>query len=509
MSLLKTRNTPRFHITENTMVRSKLVKNLASILWAIWRRRYLIAIPILIMPIAGLVAGILSPKKYETYTTLLFQEASESNPFLEDLAIATNLKARMEALNALLHSRHILASVAWKMELLQVNMEEKEKSKIIGDLSQALNAKLVGENLIKITYHSPQKAKMVETLNMVSMHFVDRVLAPQRSSIIQSESFLSKELEERRADLEKAERAMADYQDRFASELPALHVGNVARLSELESLIAQRHIELDGAKAAQRSLASRLAQTNPVVGKIEEAIISVMAELTQLRARYTDEHSKVQGALARLNALETERNNLMSEAQNINPDQLDQAQIERLWAIAASSSNNNQDGENNNSRPLLISQLERLQQGEDQIQRLTKEISTLTTEIENLQNKVNGFGKHEQNLNELKREIDAREKIYNDLAERYERARVTGSLGKSEEQDRVKLIDPPFEPLGPITLPVFIFVIAGIAGGFALGIGLAVVAELLDTSVRRKDTVIQMLNVPVLARIPPLQPAET
>jgi uncharacterized protein involved in exopolysaccharide biosynthesis len=150
------------------MVRNKLVKNIASILWAIWRRRYLIAIPILIMPIAGLVVGILSPKKYETYTTLLFQEASESNPFLEDLAIATNLKARMEALNALLHSRHILASVAWKMELLQVNMDEKEKSKIISDLSQALNAKLVGENLIKITYHSPQKAKMVETLNMVS-----------------------------------------------------------------------------------------------------------------------------------------------------------------------------------------------------------------------------------------------------------------------------------------------------------------------------------------------------
>ena len=491
------------------MVRNKLVKNIASILWAIWRRRYLIAIPILIMPIAGLVVGILSPKKYETYTTLLFQEASESNPFLEDLAIATNLKARMEALNALLHSRHILASVAWKMELLQVNMDEKEKSKIISDLSQALNAKLVGENLIKITYHSPQKAKMVETLNMVSMHFVDRVLAPQRSSIVQSESFLAKELEERRSDLEKAERAMADYQDKFASELPSLHVGNVSRLSELEALIAQRHIELDGARAAQRSLASRLAQTNPVVGKIEEAIIVVMAELTQLRARYTDEHSKVQSALARLSALETERNNLMTEAQDINPDHLDQVQIERLWAIAASSSNNNsQEGENNNSRPLLISQLERLQHGEDQIQRLTKEISTLTTEIDTLQNKVNGFGKHEQNLNELKREIDAREKIYKDLAERYERARVTGSLGKSEEQDRVKLIDPPFEPLGPITLPVFIFVIAGIAGGIALGIGLAIIAELLDTSIRRKDTLIQMLNVPVLARIPPLQPAD-
>lgn len=486
------------------MIRSALVKNIASILWAGWRRRYLIALPILLMPFIGLAIGILSPKKYETTTTILFQEASEHNPFLEDLSIATNLRHRMEALNALLHSRHILAGVAWQREMITEEMDEKEKAYIIGQLSKSLTAKLVGDNLIKISYKAEDKTHMKETLSVVSMRFVERVLAPQRSSIVQSETFLAKELETRKADLQTAEKALAEYKNEFASELPALHGANVARLSNLKAYIAERRIELEGAKAAQASLALRLSQTNPVVGKIEEAIINVMAELTQLRARYTDEHSQVQHVLAQLQSLERERSRILASMKALNQGDLNKVKLERLWAIATTATTNESE-QGGNQHPLLISQLERLQQADDHIERLSKEVSSLTAEIENLQNRVNGYGQHERRLKELERDIQVRQKIYEDLAERHEMARVTRSLGKNEENERVKLIDPPFEPLAPINLPLIAFVIAGAVAGIGLGFGLAVIAEVLDTTVRRKDTLTEMLNVPVLVRIPPLE----
>ncbi|WP_420598209.1 GumC family protein [Neptuniibacter sp.] len=481
------------------MTRSALVKNISSLLWAAWRRRYLIAVPILLMPFVGLAVGILSPKKYETSTTILFQEASEHNPFLEDLAIATNLRNRMEALNALLHSRHILASVAKQRELVNQEMDEKSKAWVIAELSRSLNAKLVGDNLIKITYRASNRVHMKETLAMVSKRFVERVLAPQRSSIIQSESFLSQELEKRRIGLQSSERALAEYKNRYASELPGLHSANVARLSELQTYRAERRIELEGAKAAQASLALRLSQTNPVVGKIEEAIINVMAELTQLRARYTDQHSQVQNVLAQLQSLEKERNRILTQMQELNRGGFKKARLEQLWAIATT-----QETDSNSQHPLLISQLERLQQADDHIERLNQEVRSLTKEIEIVESKVNGFGQHERRLNELKRDIQVRQKIYQDLAERYEMARVTRSLGKNEESERVKLIDPPFDPIAPINMPIPIFVIAGLIAGIGLGFGLAVIVELLDTSIRRKDTLNRMLNVPVLARVPPM-----
>jgi polysaccharide chain length determinant protein (PEP-CTERM system associated) len=484
--------------------KSSLIINLAALLWAGWRRRYLIIVPVILLPLSGAIVGILAPKNFQTSTTILFQEAAQQNPFLEDLSIATNLKARMDSLNALLHSRHILASVAWKMELLHKSMGQKDKAKVIGELSKSLNARLVGENLIKITYNAPQRENMVEMLSLVSMRFVERVLAPQRSSIIQSESFLANELEQRRKNLEKAETALAQYKNKFASELPTLHSANVARLSQLKTYAATRRIELQGAKAAQKSLAIRLSQTNPVIGKIEESIVNILAELSQLRSRYTDNHSRVQSVVAHLHSLEKERHRILSSTQQIDPNNLDPKQLERLWAIATTArTGTGTNSQQQSSHLLLISQLERLQQADDQIQRLSKEVTSLVLEIRKLEKQVNGYGQHERRLNQLKRDIQVRLKIFQNLAERHELARVTGSLGKTEESERVKLIDPPFEPLAPNNMPLVMFVLAGLFSGVGLGIGLAVIAELLDTSIRRQNTLSQMLNTQILARIPP------
>ncbi|MGB0942320.1 MAG: GumC family protein [Marinomonas sp.] len=489
------------------MTRSMLVKNVSYILWAAWRRRYLIIIPIFLTPILSIGISLISPKKYETSTTILFQESSQRNPFLEDLSIDTNLKERMPALTALLHSRHILANVAWKMELINKEMTEKEKSYTISQLSKSLSARLVGDNLIKIAYRANDPNNMAALLNAVSIHFVERVLAPQRSSIIQSENFLGQELESRKASLLEAEKALAVYKDKFTNELPVVHSSNISRLSQLHAKLSLSKIELEGAIAAHDSLAGRLSQTNPVIGKMEESIVLVMAELAQLRARYTDQHSRVQYVLARLNALEGERNRLLAAAPQFDAKNLDKEQLKRLWAIAANSTQTSDQAPK--QHPLLVSQLERLQKSDDQIQKLKKEVESLENEMGKLQKRVNGYGQHEQKLNELKREILVRKKIFEDLSERHELASVTGSLSKSEENESVKLIDAPFDPLGPINIPLIIFAIAGVFGGFALGLGLAFVAELLDTSVRRKEAVSDIIDAPVLARIPPFPLANT
>jgi uncharacterized protein involved in exopolysaccharide biosynthesis len=211
--------------------------------------------------------------------------------------------------------------------------------------------------------------------------------------------------------------------------------------------------------------------------------------------------------LARLNALEGERNRLLAAAPQFDAKNLDKEQLKRLWAIAANSTQTSDQAPK--QHPLLVSQLERLQKSDDQIQKLKKEVESLENEMGKLQKRVNGYGQHEQKLNELKREILVRKKIFEDLSERHELASVTGSLSKSEENESVKLIDAPFDPLGPINIPLIIFAIAGVFGGFALGLGLAFVAELLDTSVRRKEAVSDIIDAPVLARIPPFPLANT
>ena len=286
-------------------MRSFIAANLFAILWAAWRRRYLIAVPIALMPVVGLVIGLVSPQKYESYTTILIQEAAKQNPFLEDLTVAINFGQRMEALNALLHSRHVLGDVVQALYPSdRARPPNDEMDRLVAHLSRSLKATLLGDDLVQIRYFSDDPDGMTDVLRLVSERFNERIVAPQRSSIRNSEAFLKQELEKRRVDLEDAERGLAAYKTNFASELPEFHAANVARLTELQQTLAERRMQLEAARAARRSLSARLARTDPVVGRIEEEIVAAMNELAGLRTRYTDAHSKVRVMLRRLERFE-------------------------------------------------------------------------------------------------------------------------------------------------------------------------------------------------------------
>ncbi len=477
-------------------MRNLLAANLFVVLWACWRRRYLIAAPIIAMPIVGLIIGAVSPKKYESYTTILIQEAAKQNPFLEDFTVATNLRDRMEALNALLHSRHVLGEVVHALPSdTGEHPSSAETDRMVVRLSRSLRATLVGDDLVQIRYVSERPEGMIEVLEVVTEKFVERIVAPQRSSVRNSEAFLRAELESRRVELERAERELAEYKTIHASELPELHSTNVIRLGELRQLLAERRAGLEGARAALDTLTRRLARTNPVAGKIEESIISTRGDLAALRARYTENHSAVRAAARRLDHLEVELAQSLDASDRARVDDIDW-----LWNMASLAV----AGTGASGPSPLAAQLDKFHAADARVRGLEREVPALRAEVEDLRNKVAGYGEHERRLTEIQRDLNIKRELYEDLARRHQLARVTDSLGTFEEEERVKIIDQPFTPLEPSNLSTFIYVLAGLLAGGALGAGLAVIAELLDSTVRRRDVLERLIGAPTLARIPVL-----
>ena len=461
-----------------------------------WRRRYAIAVPILALPLLGLLVGIASSKQYASHTSMLIQETAKMNPFLEDLAVSAMLKDRLDALKTLLHSRHILGAVATERGLIDDETPPHVSDAVIARLSRSLSVQMAGKDLIRIDHSSNSPEGMKETLEAVSKHFVNQLLAPERSSMEDSSNFLAKHLEERRRELDEAETALAEFKDSNAGDLPELHISNVSRLAQLRQRLSEREAELAGASKSLGGLDEQLSKTNPVVGRIEEQIVSIRGELALLRARYTDKHSKVQAALRNLGRLEEERKNLLEQSdQTINSEQ--------LWDIASSTPLSN-DSE---TQPLLISQLQNLQLARSKVDSLEEEIQSLANMIEELEKQTAGFGEQERDLGKLERDLKVKRELYNDLLERYEMARITGSLSVFEEEKRVKVIDLPFTPTSPSNPPLVLFVIAGLFGGIFLGVGVALILEFADSSIRRRDQLARVSGVPVLCNLPPLQPA--
>lgn len=473
---------------------NELKMRILSLLNSAWRQRYVIVVPILIMPVVGLMVGKLAPTTYVSHTSMLIQETAKMNPFLEDLAVSTMLKERLNALSTLLKSRHVLTAVAEENKLITPEMPTSQKEQIITKLANSLTISQLGKDFLKISLSDAKPDDLKVLLESISRHFVEQLLAPERSSIKDSAEFLSMHIEKRQQELDQAETALADFKNRYASVTPEMQAQALSRLASLKQTLAEKEAELAGVEKSLGSLDQQLSKTNPVVGKIEDQIIEIRSELTLLRARYTDSHSAVQGKQRELSRLESERALLLkSDQPNMSSDQ--------LWDIASS----NQLSELRDIQPLLVTQLHNLQLARGRYESLQEETRSLANMIEGLESDANQFGDNAKTMYRLERDAEIKRQLYDELIQRYEMAQLTGSLGVFEQNKRVKVIDLPYTPSRPSNLPLVVYIIAGLFGGMALGIGIAIIIELFDSSVRRIEEVEELLGAPVITTIPKIR----
>lgn len=463
------------------------------LLTAAWRRRYLIITPLLVLPLVGLVIGLTTARHYQSHTSMLIQETAKMNPFLEDFAVSSMLKERLEALQTLLHSRHILGAVAREHQMIDDDTSPSDYESTIAKLSSALSMRMAGKDLIRIDYTASSPEGMKKMLETVSTYFIEQLLAPERSSMKDSALFLEKYLKQRHRELEQAEQALADFKDSRARNLPQLHSANISRIAKLKLELSKKQAEKSGVEKSLGGLNVQLSKTNPIIGKMEEKIIQLRGDLALLKARYTDKHSKVQAVIREINSLELERQQLLNHKQtSLNSTQ--------LWDIASSLA----AVKGSSSQPLLITQLERLQEARSKLDFLTEEINSLTTMISKFEQAAVGIGADEQQIAKLERNLNVKQELYEELLHRYEMARMTRALGSFEQNKRVKIIDIPYTPVAPSNFPLMVYVLCGLIAGLLLGGGLATLIALTDNRIFRRDHLELLSSVPVISRIPPL-----
>ena len=286
---------------------------------------------------------------------------------------------------------------------------------------------------------------------------------------------------------------MFDFKRRHADELPAVYSANVTRVSAMKQRLLDKQMELSAAVASFNDMRKQLASTNPIVGRLEETIIATTSELTALRSRYTEQHSDVQAAERKLTRLSEERQAYIDVSKN-----LDQADLDRLWSIAAGQ----QVAQDKSAPPLLISQLLRLQESKAKRVALEQDVEQLSKAVNELQTAIAAFAPIEQQQMRLEKDVAAAREHYESFKKRYDSASTSFELGRFEAPERIKIIDLPADPTIPATPPTIIFIIAGIVAGLVLGSGLAVVAELLDQRIRTTSEFLTVAGVPVLARLP-------
>jgi capsular polysaccharide biosynthesis protein len=92
--------------------------------------------------------------------------------------------------------------------------------------------------------------------------------------------------------------------------------------------------------------------------------------------------------------------------------------------------------------------------------------------------------------------------FYDELLAKKTQSAMATDLEKKQQGEQFKVMDAPNLPEKPTWPERWKFSLAGLAGGFAVGFGLAFFFEMRDKTLRTDEDVLFYLKLPVLTEIP-------
>ncbi len=474
------------------LVKEQIKRLLYLALYAVYTRAKLFIVPLIIVPVVIIFLSATAQKKYVNHATILIEESALLNPYLDDLSFSFDLSNRMAALRTLVISRKVLITVAKETNLVTENASPREIEEIHQNLAQALSLSLVGDELVRINFTWHQQDKMKLVLEKIVEKFIEQLLAPTKASLDTSEQFFYQQLISLREELELSEESLAEFKSANSNTLPDVLHSNRQTFDKLLSDKQQKLIVLSGAKARLDALTNKMGQANPILGRLEEKIIKAESELSILKTRYTDKHSKVISKKRELLSIKARQQSLLQSSKKLDTSNLDQ-----LWQMA-----NTLPSSKDNESSVLVSQLMALEEAKNDMLRHQHEFDILEEQVKSVSDRLLVTSDVEKQLRKLERDYEVKQTLYKDMLSRYEMAKVTGKLVKYEGPDKVKNIERAYSPAHPINTSIVVSILLGIVLGVFTSITCVFVATLFDSHLKDIQTIEKLSSLEVVTILP-------
>ena len=130
---------------------------------------------------------------------------------------------------------------------------------------------------------------------------------------------------------------------------------------------------------------------------------------------------------------------------------------------------------------------------------LYSRVNNLRLALDDLNNKINLGPEYEARLDQLEREVSAARDLRDKFKEQQESSQISQALLRESKH---KVIEPAKVPLEPFKPQRSKIAILGILLGLAIGAGAALLAEVMDTSFKNLDDIENSLGYPVIGVVP-------
>ena len=466
---------------------------------AILRRRwYLIALLAVVGCAAGYFASRVLPKRYTSQTLVLVQQPAVS-PQLVTPVVSDNNNQRLAAMQQQILSRSRLEPVIQQFGLYSKDIDSVPMDALVERLRSAITitpvqpmAETRAQNLpgfyISVVFNDPHLAQQI--CARITTMFLEENLQSRQGQTIQTNEFLGKQLDEAKAKLDAQDARLAAFQRVHLGSLPDQEQTNLNLLTGLTSQLeastqalsrAQQDKSFAESVLTQQVAAWQASQSGQNPETLAEQLAALETQLTTLQSKYTDDHPDVIKA----------KNDIAAMKERIAQDNQQQknAGIDKTAKPLA--------------EPAQIQQLRaQIYQYDQVIKERTQQQEDIQSQIKLYQARVQASPAVEQEYKLVTRDHQSALDFYNDLLKKRDQSAMAMNLEESQQGEQFQVLDPANLPDQPSFPKMPIFAGGGFAGGLALGLGLTLLLETQDTSMRSERDVEAALHFPVLAMIP-------
>jgi polysaccharide chain length determinant protein (PEP-CTERM system associated) len=471
---------------------------------AMLRRRWVLIVVLALVgpPLAYGVSRVL-PERFRSQTLVLIEQPTVSTKIVDSLD-TSDINQRLSSMQQQILSRSRLEPIIRQFNLYPQDVNRKSMDELVARLQKTIEVTPIAPMTetrtqqlpgfyIAVTLDNARNAQ--EVCTAVTSLFIEQNLRLRQEHSEVTTTFLAQELETAKVSLDEQDAKLADFKSRHLGELPEDKPTNLNMLTGLASQLdastqalarAQQDKTFAESQLSQQVVAWQASQTGQNPETLEQQLVALQTRLANLQSVYTDDHPDV---------IRTKH---------------DIAVLQKK--IADSEGPNNAAG---GSKGLKTSiepsqiQLLRAQVHSDDVMiaAKAKEQEQIRKQINLYQERVQASPAVEQQYKELTRGYQTALDSYNELQKKRDNAEMTVNLERKQEGEQFSVLDPANLPDKPSFPNRPVFVLGGLGGGLALGLGLAFLLEMKDTSVKTERDVEFALHLPVLAMVPEIEPA--
>ena len=481
----------------------------------LWKRRWLIALPLVLLSGGAFAFSQGLPNLYQSETTILLVPQRVPETYVR-ATVTTRIEERLRTMREQSLSRPRLEGLIKEFNLYPVESQKLLPEELVQKMRDQVTAAPGREGSFRLAFVYGDPVLAARVTERLANMFIDESMKDRELQADSTSRFLDAELEDAKRRLVEQEKKLEAYRRAHSGSLPNQFGSNL-------QMIQASQQQLGALREGTNRLQDRRLDLDRQILQQQEAIQNgVNAPITAIPTPQQANPAAVQG-LAASQQLEVKRRELETMLLTLSPEHPDvriaRRQVSELEervkdesAKAAAATTPRpvlQTPTVNSAVAIAQNRLKELQAQQatidTQIAHNEEEERRIRGLIESYQARLEELPTRESELTGITRDYATLQASYQAMLGKREEAAVAANLERRQIGAQFRVVDPARVPEVPISPNRFLINAIGAVLGLLIGFGTAILLELFDSTARTDVEIGAALGLPTLAMIPRME----